>query len=114
MTRIGFAYNQKPDSTEFISDEFADWDSSETIDAVARALSALGEVVRLEADENFPENLRRENPDIVFNIAEGRSGVNRDFFFRPCDRRFLPLLLDPTRGRSRSRRRIRELQQRGS
>ena len=78
MTRIGFAYNLKPDSTEFLSDEFAEWDSSETIDAVARALSSLGEVIRLEADEKFPENLRREQPDIVFNIAEGRQGVNRE------------------------------------
>src|SRR4029078_2289618 len=63
---------------EFLSDEFAEWDSSETIDAVARALSSLGEVIPLEADENFPENLRREQPDIVFNIAEGRHGVNRE------------------------------------
>ena len=78
MTRIGFAYNLKPDSTEFLSDEFAEWDSSETIDAVARALEGLGEVIRLEADENFPENLRREKPDIVFNIAEGKNGVNRE------------------------------------
>ena len=40
------------------SDEFAEWDSQETIDAVANALSALGEVVRLEATEEFPERLR--------------------------------------------------------
>jgi D-alanine-D-alanine ligase len=78
MTRIGFAYNQKPESTEFTSDEFAEWDSIETIDAVANALAALGEVVRLEADDAFPEKLRREKPDIVFNIAEGRHGVNRE------------------------------------
>ena len=78
MTRIGFAFNQKPDSTEYASDQFAEWDSRETIDAVADALSHLGEVIRLEADESFPENLRREKPDIVFNIAEGLRGVNRE------------------------------------
>lgn len=78
MTRIGFAYNQKPDSTEYTSDEFAEWDSRETIDAVAAALAEIGEVVRLEADDDFPMNLRRENPDIVFNIAEGKNGVNRE------------------------------------
>ena len=78
MTRIGFAFNQKPESTEFTSDEFAEWDSRETIDAVASALSHLGEVIRLEADDDFPENLRREKPDIVFNIAEGKNGVNRE------------------------------------
>jgi D-alanine-D-alanine ligase len=60
------------------SDEFAEWDSQETIDAVANALSALGEVVRLEATEDFPERLRAERPDMVFNIAEGLHGVNRE------------------------------------
>jgi D-alanine-D-alanine ligase len=100
MTRIGFAYNQKPEESSTteaaqiltadgestrleeeppsISDEFAEWDSIETIDAVANALSPLGKVIRLEADENFPEKLRRARPDIVFNIAEGRYGVNRE------------------------------------
>ena len=102
MTRIGFAYNQKPgdsSSTEAtarnstagdgesshldeeppgITDEYAEWDSSETIDAVENALSSLGKVIRLEADESFPEKLRRARPDIVFNIAEGKNGVNRE------------------------------------
>jgi D-alanine-D-alanine ligase len=35
-------------------------------------------VVRLEAKEDFPERLRQANPDIVFNIAEGFHGVNRE------------------------------------
>ena len=51
-------------------DAFAEWDSPETIDAVERALSALGDVVRLEATAEFPERLRVERPDIVFNMAE--------------------------------------------
>ena len=59
-------------------DEFAEWDSEETIAAVERALSRHGEVIRLEATEEFPERLRRERPDIVFNIAEGWRGVNRE------------------------------------
>jgi len=95
MTRIGFAYNQKPDlpvvpvdatSLESRPDEeppsktdvYAEWDSAETIDAVASALSAYGEVIRLEATEEFPERLRAERPDIVFNIAEGLRGSNRE------------------------------------
>src|SRR5687768_12218338 len=61
-----------------VDDEYAEWDSPETIDAVASALSALGEVVRLEANEDFPERLRAERPDLVFNIAEGLHGVNRE------------------------------------
>jgi len=114
MTRIGFAYNQKPDqkpdavdvaaATELSTvdeeppsrgslatlaapasalaaapdDEYAEWDSAETIDAVARALSRHGEVVRLEATDDFPQRLREARPDIVFNIAEGLRGSNRE------------------------------------
>ena len=101
MTRIGFAYNQKPNSPTEISsrssgasssslsnaspdsslsgaDEFAEWDSAETIAAVENALSPYGEVVRLEATADFPEKLRDARPDIVFNIAEGLGGPNRE------------------------------------
>ena len=59
-------------------DEFAEWDSPSTIAAVESALSKLGRVVRLEATEDFPERLRQARPDIVFNIAEGFHGVNRE------------------------------------
>jgi D-alanine-D-alanine ligase len=59
-------------------DEFAEWDSPVTIAAVESALSSLGKVVRLEAKEDFPERLRDVRPDIVFNIAEGFNGVNRE------------------------------------
>src|SRR4051812_46248547 len=90
MTRIGFAYNQKPEVAESLShtdkppstapdsDRFAEWDSVETLDAVANALSACGKVIRLEANEDFPARLRAAQPDIVFNIAEGLTGVNRE------------------------------------
>ncbi len=59
-------------------DEFAEWDSPTTIAAVESALSRLGKVVRLEANEDFPERLRQARPDIIFNIAEGFYGVNRE------------------------------------
>jgi D-alanine-D-alanine ligase len=59
-------------------DEFAEWDSPTTIAAVESALSRLGKIVRLEANEDFPEKLRAARPDIVFNIAEGFHGVNRE------------------------------------
>jgi len=94
MTRIGFAYNQKPvasqdaeppspsgvagDSPAPTDDIYAEWDGPETIDAVAKALSALGQVIRLEANADFPARLRAARPDIVFNIAEGLHGVNRE------------------------------------
>src|SRR3954462_8314133 len=119
MTRIGFAYNQKPeqaaalatdesdaprpeedppstgrdDASRFTEaptadaaasaasstdDLYAEWDSARTIDAIASALAAYGEVIRLEASPEFPERLRATRPDIVFNIAEGFEGVNRE------------------------------------
>ncbi|HYU51638.1 MAG TPA: hypothetical protein VEK37_01780, partial [Gemmatimonadaceae bacterium] len=59
-------------------DEFAEWDDPATIAAVESALSSLGKVIRLEATEDFPERLRQSRPDIVFNIAEGFRGVNRE------------------------------------
>lgn len=59
-------------------DAFAEWDSPTTIAAVESALSKLGKVVRLEANEDFPERLRQTKPHIVFNIAEGFYGVNRE------------------------------------
>jgi D-alanine-D-alanine ligase len=103
MTRIGFAYNQKPaasktdaeppstagvagglsaPSDEILrsaqDDVYAEWDGPETINAVESALSGLGKVIRLEANEDFPARLRAARPDIVFNIAEGLHGVNRE------------------------------------
>lgn len=59
-------------------DLYAEWDEPETIDAVERALSPIGEVVRLEADASFPDRLRDARPDFVFNIAEGLYGPNRE------------------------------------
>ena len=108
MTRIGFAYNQKPDQVAALDaaelapadleeppssgaglatlvapasvadDEFAEWDSPATIQAVARALAHHGDVIPLEATEDFPQRLRETRPDIVFNIAEGLRGPNRE------------------------------------
>ena len=61
-----------------IDDEFAEWDSLETINAIADALAPLGDVIRLDATDNFPAHLLDAKPDIVFNIAEGRRGPNRE------------------------------------
>jgi D-alanine-D-alanine ligase len=117
MTRIGFAYNQKPEQAAALTNDesetprseedppstgrddasrilqaptatagvassaddlYAEWDSARTIDAIGGALAAYGEVIRLEASPDFPERLRATKPDIVFNIAEGLNGVNRE------------------------------------
>jgi D-alanine-D-alanine ligase len=84
--RIGFAYNEKPtedgeppsSSATGAGDLFAEWDAPETIDAVAAALARAGQVIRLEADASFPSRLSETRPDIVFNIAEGLRGPNRE------------------------------------
>jgi D-alanine-D-alanine ligase len=88
--RIGLAYNQRPTSGTGdadsdpastpppSTDEFVEWDEPETIDAVEQALRAFGEVVRLEAVADFPERLARADVDLLFNIAEGRSGPSRE------------------------------------
>ena len=83
--RIGLAYNEKPSgedeppgTTRPIDDQFAEWDDPSTIAAVHAALARAGEVIRLEADKSFPARLRDVRPDIVFNIAEGLHGPNRE------------------------------------
>lgn len=59
-------------------DLYAEWDEPETIDAVEKALSGVGKVIRLEANAEFPQRLLEARPDFVFNIAEGLYGVNRE------------------------------------
>ncbi|MBW3553826.1 MAG: D-alanine--D-alanine ligase [Gemmatimonadetes bacterium] len=83
--RIGLAYNEKPSAEDEppgsprpIDDRFAEWDDPSTIAAVEAALAGAGDVIRLEADESFPALLRDTRPDIVFNIAEGLHGPNRE------------------------------------
>ena len=61
-----------------IVDMYAEWDTMETIDAVAGALSLTHNVTLIEADENAYVKLRDGQFDIVFNIAEGMNGVSRE------------------------------------
>ncbi len=60
------------------TDKFAEWDTQDTIDAVARSLSLYHEVTLVEADEDAYERLREGRFDIVFNISEGMNGVSRE------------------------------------
>jgi len=84
-TRDGVAVDVRPaavlapnPSVARADDAYAEWDSPETIAAVARALGGLGDVIRLEATPDFPQRLRDARPDIVFNMAEGLTGQNRE------------------------------------
>jgi D-alanine-D-alanine ligase len=81
--RIGLAYNEKPDPApagehDDTNDAFAEWDDPSTIAAVEQALRLFGRVIRLEADQFFPQNLALTRPDLVFNMAEGLRGQSRE------------------------------------
>jgi D-alanine-D-alanine ligase len=89
--RIGLAYNRKPDDGHapagapsgnggpgHPADLYAEWDDEVTVAAIQAALAEAGEVTRLEATEDFPLHLRQARPDIVFNVAEGLWGPNRE------------------------------------
>src|SRR5207237_7742500 len=64
-----------PSST---SAAFAEWDDPSTIAAVEQALGLFGSVVRLEADQAFPQQVALTRPDLVFNMAEGLRGQSRE------------------------------------
>jgi D-alanine-D-alanine ligase len=79
--RVGLAYNLKPAArpSHLPEDAFEEYDSEGTVDCIGRALASLGhEVVRLGAGPAIVEALRREKPDVVFNIAEGEGGRCRE------------------------------------
>lgn len=59
-------------------DTYAEWDTWETINAVKNAIEALHNVTLIEANNDAYVKLRDIKPDIVFNIAEGLNGFNRE------------------------------------
>jgi D-alanine-D-alanine ligase len=76
--RVGLAFNMKRIDSHS-DDREAEYDSPKTIDAVTRAIESHGHtVVALEATVDFPRVLMASNVDLVFNIAEGISGRNRE------------------------------------
>lgn len=59
-------------------DTYAEWDTWETINAVRDAIDATHNVTLVEANTDAYIKLKELNPDIVFNIAEGLNGFNRE------------------------------------
>ncbi|MBI3037443.1 D-alanine--D-alanine ligase, partial [bacterium] len=60
-------------------DSFEEFDSPETVDALAQTIASFGHDVEiLEADLTFPEALSRGRFSFVFNIAEGLKGRSRE------------------------------------
>lgn len=77
---IGFAYNVKRiDAKQDGDDSESEYDPPKTIDAIRSAIESFGhDVVMLEATSDLPRLLADAPVDVVFNIAEGISGRNRE------------------------------------
>lgn len=80
--KVGITYNLKKDFSRKENqpiDFLEEFDSEETIDAVRKVLENEGhEVIKLGGDTGLIDRLRQTSIDIVFNIAEGLQGRNRE------------------------------------
>ena len=79
--RVGFAYNVKriKPSADAVEDSEAEYDSPSTLQAIREAIASWGhEVIDLEANQELPNVLAVTPLDLVFNIAEGFMGRNRE------------------------------------
>src|SRR4029078_7159580 len=79
--RIAFTHNLRLTDSE---DE-AEFDSAETVDAIAAGLVAGGhEIEKIELPapaSRLAERLESYGPDLIFNTAEGRRGRAREAFY---------------------------------
>ena len=80
--KVGITYNLRKDFSQQENqpiDLLEEFDSEETIDAIREVLKTEGhEVVKLGGDTGLVYRLRQTPVDIVFNIAEGLGGRNRE------------------------------------
>src|SRR3954466_434197 len=76
--RIGFAFNVKRVDPKAGNDAEAEYDAPETIDAIREALEHYGHVTLFEATAELPRMLMQTPVDLIFNIAEGVAGRNRE------------------------------------
>lgn len=80
--RVGITYNLKKDVSlnDKLPIDFAEeFDSEETIDSIKNVLESEGhKVYKLGGDNGLIERLKSTPVDIVFNIAEGLKGRNRE------------------------------------
>src|SRR5262245_56609517 len=79
--KIAFTHNLKLTDAE----EEAEFDTVETVNAIAQALVASGhEVEKIEVSgpaSHLAARLEAFSPDLIFNIAEGRRGRAREAFY---------------------------------
>ncbi len=79
--RVGFTFNVKriKPTIDAAEDSEAEYDSPTTLQAIREAIASWGhDVVDLEASPELPSILAASPVDIVFNIAEGFRGRNRE------------------------------------
>jgi len=79
--KIAFTHNLRLTDSE----EEAEFDSQETVDAIAAAVVAAGhEVEKIEVSgpaSHLVSRLEASDPDLIFNTAEGRRGRAREAFY---------------------------------
>src|SRR5690349_3187724 len=82
--KVAFTYNLRLTDVRETEKE-AEYDSAETVNAIAQALEAAGhEVEKVEVSgpaSNLLERLEAIDPDIIFNTAEGDRGRMREAFY---------------------------------
>jgi D-alanine-D-alanine ligase len=80
--RVGITYNLKKDFARPGNqpvDFLEEFDAEETIDAIREVLESEGhEVIKLGGGIQLIDRLKKASIDIVFNIAEGLEGRNRE------------------------------------
>jgi D-alanine-D-alanine ligase len=78
--KVALTYNLKKKDETKPPDYFSEFDSEETINAIASALTNKGHTVDLLEAEylNLFSYFRKNKVDMVFNIAEGKSGKLRE------------------------------------
>lgn len=78
--KVALTYNLKKKDETKPQDYFSEFDSQETINAIATALTDKGHTVDLLEAEylNLFSYFRKNKVDMVFNIAEGKSGKLRE------------------------------------
>jgi D-alanine-D-alanine ligase len=79
--RVGFTFNVKriKPGVDGTKDDEAEYDAPSTLQAIREAIASAGhEVVDLEATADLPNVLAATPVDLVFNLAEGIKGRNRE------------------------------------
>src|SRR3989339_538561 len=81
VMKIAFTYNLKTDNSE----DQAEFDTKQTVDALSEAMSNLGHQVEHVEVSGPPSQVMAKleslNPDLVFNTAEGKYGRYREAFY---------------------------------